>query len=138
MTMQKQSIKLQKKRYFSVAFKKEKVNQILTKKITICELSKLYDIRQQIIYRWIKKFSPQKEDDVKINFEMENEAQKTLFYKEQNSELERIIGKKQIELDFLNRLIEIASDELGFDLKKKFSTQPSNGSDKTPIKENSK
>lgn len=35
------------------------------------------------------------------------------------SELERMVGKKQIEIEFLNKVIEICSDELGYDVKKK-------------------
>jgi len=59
---------------------------------------------------------------------METEEQKTLFYKDKVAELERIVGKKQIEIDFLNKLIEIASSELSVDIKKNFSTYRLNGS----------
>ena len=44
-------------------------------------------------------------------------------------ELERIIGQKQLEIDYLNKLIEISSDELGLDIKKNFITKHSNGSE---------
>jgi len=43
------------------------------------------------------------------------------------AELERIVGQKQLELDFLNKLIEIGSKELEFDFKKNFSPKLSNG-----------
>ena len=36
------------------------------------------------------------------------------------ADLERVVGQKQLEIDFLNKLLEIGSSELGFDLKKKF------------------
>ena len=38
------------------------------------------------------------------------------------AELEPIMGQKQLEIDFLNKLLEIGSGELGFDLKKKFQS----------------
>ena len=65
---------------------------------------------------------------------MESEEQKTLFYKEKVAELERMVGTKQIEIEFLNKIIELASKELKMDLKKTFSTSASNGSGNTQIK----
>ena len=44
------------------------------------------------------------------------------------AELERIVGQKQLEIDFLNKLLEIGSKELDFDIKKNFSPKLSNGS----------
>ena len=51
---------------------------------------------------------------------MESEAIKTKQLLERQAELERIIGQKQIEIDFLNKLMEIASQELKTDIKKIF------------------
>ncbi len=136
MAATKSTFNFRKRRYFSETFKKEKVSEILTKKTTIRELSVLYDISQSVIYRWMHQYSPKPISGVKITYQMESEAQKTLFYKEQIPELERIIGEKQIEIDFLSRLIEVASEELEVDIKKKFSTKLSSGSVSTRINEN--
>ena len=59
---------------------------------------------------------------------MESESQKTQFYQNRVAELERIVGQKQLEIDFRDKLIDLASAELGVDLKKNFSTQVLNGS----------
>jgi transposase-like protein len=138
MSVTKTALKLKERRYFSEDFKREKVQEILTQKITICELSVLYNIAQSIIYRWIQTYSPEKEPRVKIHYEMQSEAQKTMFYKERVAELERLIGTKQIEIEYLNRLIEVASEELSVDIKKNFITKLSNGSEKIQTKEHSK
>jgi transposase len=58
---------------------------------------------------------------------MESESYKTARLQQHVAELERIIGQKQLEIDFLGKLLEIGSEELGFDIKKKFSTKPSSG-----------
>ncbi|RPJ78039.1 MAG: transposase [Deltaproteobacteria bacterium] len=129
MSVKKTSFKLHERRYFSNAFKKEKADEILSKKTTIKELSILYEIKPSVIYRWLHRYSQVKLSGVKIHYEMETEEQKTLFYKDKVAELERIVGKKQIEIDFLNKLIEIASSELSVDIKKNFSTYRLNGSD---------
>jgi hypothetical protein len=60
---------------------------------------------------------------------MKSEETKNRELRDRIAELERIVGQKQLELDYLNKLLEIGSSELGFDLKKNFSTQPSNGTD---------
>jgi transposase len=131
LSVKKSSFKLHERRYFSEAFKREKVDEILSKKITIKELSFLYEINIHVIYKWLHKYSKVKLSGIKIHYEMETEEQKTLFYRDKVAELERIIGIKQIEIDFLNKLIEIASSELNVDIKKNFSTYRSNGSETT-------
>ena len=47
------------------------------------------------------------------------------------ADLERVVGQKQIKIDFLEKLIEIAGDEYNIDIKKKSFTPQSPGSDKT-------
>ena len=134
MSVKKTSFKLLERRYFSEAFKKEKTDEILSKKTTVKELSLLYEIKPPVIYRWLHKYSKIKLSGIKVHYEMETEEQKTLFYKDKVAELERIVGIKQIEIDFLNKLIEIASSELNVDIKKNFSTYQSNGSEITKKK----
>jgi hypothetical protein len=43
-------------------------------------------------------------------------------------ELERAVGQKQMKVDFLEKLIEIADGELGIDIKKKAGSPPRSGS----------
>lgn len=43
-------------------------------------------------------------------------------------ELERIIGQKQINIDFLEKMIELAKEDLDIDIKKNYSTPQSTGS----------
>jgi len=46
-------------------------------------------------------------------------------------ELERTVGQKQIMIDYLDKMIDIAKDELDIDIKKNYNTQQSSGSDRT-------
>jgi hypothetical protein len=59
---------------------------------------------------------------------MKSEATKSQELQKRLAELERIVGQKQLEIDFLNKLLEIGSKELDFDIKKNFSSKLSNGS----------
>jgi transposase len=49
---------------------------------------------------------------------MESESQKALSLQHQVAELERKVGQKQLQIDYLEKLIELASTNLGYDLKK--------------------
>ena len=57
---------------------------------------------------------------------MESESHKTKLLQERVAELERIVGKKQMEIDYLNVCLEVASEEVGYDLKKKHEQRRSN------------
>jgi predicted component of type VI protein secretion system len=46
-------------------------------------------------------------------------------------ELEQIVGQKQIKIDYLEKMIDIAKDELNVDIKKNFNTSQSTGSAQT-------
>jgi predicted RNA-binding protein YlqC (UPF0109 family) len=60
--------------------------------------------------------------------EMESEAKKTIELSARIAELERIIGQKQLTIDYLDKLIELAGHHYEIDLKKTFVTPPSSGS----------
>ena len=51
--------------------------------------------------------------------------------KKKVADLERIIGQKQIMIDFKDKMIELAEEAYGVDIKKKFSTLQSNTSGTT-------
>lgn len=49
-------------------------------------------------------------------------------------DLERAVGQKQLYIDYMEKMMEIAKDELGIDFKKNFGTPQSAGSGKTKKK----
>ena len=46
-------------------------------------------------------------------------------------ELERAVGQKQMNIDFLEKMIELAKEEFNIDIKKNSNTPQSGGSKKT-------
>lgn len=126
---QKEKLQIQSKynRYFSESFKKEKVKQLVAKQISIKELSELYDVSRTSIYKWLYTYSPHHKRGTIQVVEMESEALKTKVLLSKVAELERALGRKQLEIDFNNKVIEIASNELGYDIKKKYGQALSNG-----------
>ncbi len=53
---------------------------------------------------------------------------------ERIKELESVIGRKQIKIDFLEKMMDIAKEDLNIDLKKNYSTPQSGGSENTKNK----
>jgi len=121
-----------RRRVFSNEFKKSKVADIIEKKITVTELSRLYGISRSSIYKWKAKYDPHYEPKTRIVIEMQSEAQKTKELLQRLAELERIIGQKQLEIDFKDKMIELASQELKVDIKKKYNTEQSSGLENIP------
>ena len=115
--------KLRTQRVFSDTFKRQKVKELDKGLVSVSELSKLYDVSRQSIYRWLHKYSVNHPKGVKQVVQMESEAQKTKQLLDRVAELERIVGQKQLEIDYLEKLLEISSKELQVDLKKNFDTR---------------
>ena len=121
-------LEIRQQRYFSETFKKEKVQELIDKRTTVQKLCDLYGVSRTSIYKWLYQYSPHYAQKSRQVVEMESESQKTQFYQNRVAELERIVGQKQFEIDFREKLIDLASEALGIDLKKNFSTQVLNGS----------
>lgn len=126
----KKVVVIRQRRIFSEEFKRQKVQLIVEKKITIRDVSELYNVSSMSVYRWLYKYSPHHENGSNQVVQMESEANKTKQALQQVADLERAIGQKQIYIDYLERLIQIGSEELGVDLKKSFNEPASNGSGK--------
>jgi transposase len=120
-------------RSFSDVFRKEKVKEITEKRVTIQQICDLYGVSRTSVYKWIYLYSPHHHRSSKQVVQMESEATKTQQLLHKVAELERIVGQKQMEIDYLNQLIVISSEELSVDLKKNFARKTSNGSADTPI-----
>ena len=122
---------IRKIRRFSDEFKIRKVKEIEQNISTIADIRREYGVSKTAVYNWIYKYSLHLKKGVRQVLEVESETLKTKRLKEQVAELERIVGQKQLAIDFLDKMIEIGSEELGVDIKKKFSGRLSNGSGKT-------
>lgn len=110
--------KLQHRRHFSDEIRRKVVGGFREGKHTVKELSDLYHVSYQSIYRWIHKFSPTDEPTITV-VEMADSSDKKLKDLQQKiADLEQALGQKQIKLDFYEKMIELAEEEYGLDLKK--------------------
>ena len=114
-------------RYFSEDFKRKKVSEIEKNLIGVSALCREYQVTRSSVYKWIYKYSIMRKKGVKQVIEAKSDSQKIAALRAQVKELERIIGEKQVKLDFREKMIEIAESEYKVDIKKKFSGKPSSG-----------
>lgn len=132
MKVNKQSIR--KTRRYSEEFKQKLVKDFESGKYSVMELSKLHGIHNQSVYNWIYRYSTFNEKGYRI-VEMKDSSTKKMRELEQRiKDLESTVGRKQIKIDYLEQMIEVARDELDIDIKKNFNTPPSGGSGKNKTK----
>lgn len=120
-----------RKRSFSDNFKIQKVREIECGKTRVSELCRQYEVSSINIYRWIRKFGTMKNKTERVIVEIESDTKQLLELKQRVADLEKIIGQKQIVLDFMDKMIELAEETYGVDIKKKFSTPRSSISGST-------
>ena len=124
-------IALKSKRIFSQEFQKICVKEYESGQFTVLELSKLYQINTVVIYRWIHKYSTYNKRGIKVVEMADSSKQKLKDLQRRIDELERVVGQKQLNIDFLEKMIELAKEQYGVDVKKNFGIPPSAGSEKT-------
>ena len=118
-------------RYFSEEFKKQKVADIEKKLITIGQLCRQYQVSRTAVAKCLNKYSPMRKMKERMVYESDSDSHRVKQMQERIKELERAVGQKQLKIDFLEKMIEIAGNDLKVDIKKKVSTKLSSGSDQT-------
>jgi transposase-like protein len=107
-----------KGRTFSEAFKIEKVKLIDEGKLSVRQVSDIYDVTTMAVYNWLRKFSKLPRGE-RIVVEKISEAQKNMELQNQIRELEQALGRKQMELDYYKEVVKLTSETIGEDIEKK-------------------
>lgn len=122
---------IRKQRKYSIEFKKRIVSDFESGRYSVPQLEKLHGICNGSIYAWIYKFSTFNEKGFRIVEMQDSSSKKMKELEARVKELESTVGRKQIMIDYLEKMMEIAKDELDIDIKKNFGTPQSSGSGKT-------
>jgi transposase len=118
-----QSIDQRRRRHFSEELKRKVVKEIEEKRTTVTEICKAHEVSDVAVYRWIELYS-HKEKPTRTIVESKSETTKILALQKKIADLERLIGQKQVQIDFQEKMIEIAEETYQVDIKKKFGTKP--------------
>lgn len=109
---------LRRNRIFSEQTRRKAVDQFRSGKFTAKQLADLYHCSTITIYRWIHKYSPADKPQLNV-VEMADSSDKKLHELQQQVEqLQAALGRKQIKIDFYEKMLELAKDQYDIDLKK--------------------
>lgn len=107
-----------RRRRFATDFRIKQVQLIESGKITIQEVSKLYEVKVDCIQRWLVKFGS-KPLPKPIIISDGSEISRLKELEKENKRLLEIIGSQQVELFYQRALVDVAKSKLGEDFEKK-------------------
>ena len=105
MSKKKTLLEIGQQRIFSEELKKKIVKDLVSKGITMRQVVAEHQVNRNSVYNWLYKYSPQHQRKATLVVQMQSEEAKTHELRQRVAELERIIGQKQLEIDFLNKLV---------------------------------
>jgi len=124
-------VKIRKIRRFSEELKRQIVKEFEGGQFSVLQLSKLHNVHFQTIYTWIYKYSRYNDKSIRVVEMNESSSQKMKDLESKVQDLERALGQKQLYIDYMEKMIEIAKKDYGIDIKKNSDTPQSNGLEKT-------
>lgn len=116
-------------RIFSDSIKKQIVKDIEQGKCSVSEASQELQVSDQSIYNWIYRYSLYLKKNMRLIVEDKSEKYHSKQLEQKIKELEAALGRKQMELDLLNKVIDLAGKTYNTDIKKNFLSHPLNGID---------
>ena len=119
--------RLKTRRIFSETVKKQVVQDVERGKCTVQDASRELLVSDQSIYNWIHRYSLYLKKNKTLIVEDKSEVYRSKALEKQIQELQAALGRKQMELDFLNKVIDLANEQYRTDLKKNMPNPPLNG-----------
>lgn len=107
------------KRVFDLELKLSLVNQIEKGELRVSEVSKIYGVSCTAIYKWLDKYSELYKRKTRVIVESKSLSNKNKHQSDRIKELERVLGQKQLRIDYLEKLVETTSTRIGVDIEKK-------------------
>lgn len=131
MILSELTLEEKRRRRFSDEFKRKKVKDLQLHKTSISVICKEYGVSRKSIYNWIYKYGGKEMKKERLIVESKSEQSQIISLKNKVAMLEQMLGQKQILIEFQQKMIELAEEEYGIDIKKKLETEQSSTSEKT-------
>ncbi len=122
---------LQQHRIFSEEVRKQVVREIEQGKCTVIEAARELQVSDVSVYSWLHKYSLYLKKQRVLVVENKSEAMHSKELLKRITELEAALGRKQMEIDLLNKVLELASKEYHVDIKKNTLNRLSSGTEDT-------
>ena len=105
-------------RYFSEEFRKARVRELDEGQTTVAKICQDYSVTGPAVYKWREKYSPFYQKQVVKVVELESEGTKRRELEGQVSTLKTLLADKQVEVEYLIKLLDILGERYGIDFKK--------------------
>lgn len=122
---------LRQRRTFSPTLRKQIVGFIESGKLNVSAASREYMVTRNTIYRWIHRYSTYNKKGTVLVVDKDSQSEKLKKMQQRIDELEQAVGHKQMQIDYYKKFIDLAGEEVGQDLKKKYASSASSGSSRT-------
>ena len=119
----KLTLQERRRRTFSETFKRLKVQEIESQQIRISDLCKQYCVSDTSVRQWMVKYGQNSSKKERLIIETMSDTLVIKELLERVADLERMVGQKQVELEFYKKMIDLAQEHYGIEIKKNFSTQ---------------
>lgn len=119
--MKKMTVEERRRRRFTESFRKDQVALIESDKVTIQEVSKLYEVKVASIRRWLDKYGKKKRAP-QIIISSNNDYNRLRILEKENGKLKELIGDQHVKMVYLEHLLELAKGQLGSDFEKKLES----------------
>lgn len=88
-------------------------------KATTSSIAEQFDLSYAAVYKWVKKYGKLQKPD-KIVIETDSDYLKLIEVKKEKENLERIVGKQQIRLEYYEELLSQIKEVYGSEIEKQF------------------
>ena len=110
--------RIKHKRLYSEDFKLRVVQAFERGQRTVLEMVTDYNVHESTIYNWIYKYSEYNKKSIQIVEMKDSQQEKIKALEQKVRELEQAVGRKQINIDYLEKMIELTKEQYDIDIKK--------------------
>ena len=110
---------------YSMAFKQKAISEIETGKYSLREASKIYNVSEVSLYKWLRQFGKNHLIGKIVRVEMKGEADRIKQLEAEKKELESALAKAHLKIITLESTMEVAEEIYKIDLKKNVGTKAS-------------
>jgi len=126
--MLKTGKRINPRREYAEEFKLKLVEDYEKGVMSVPQMEKYYGISNRSLYKWIYKYSSYNKKNISIVEFKDSQTHRLKELEEKVKELERTVGQKQIMIDYLEKMIDLAKENYSIDIKKNSDTPRSGGS----------
>ena len=108
-----------RRRRFTEDFRKAQVELIESGQVIIAQVSRRYEVKADSVGKWVKKYGKQKHEEGMGQINSQRDFDHLANLEQEYKSLQALFDEQQVHLVRLQKLLEIAQEELGEDFKKK-------------------